>query len=77
MDKSIDLQFTMGEVTFLVQDMFDRVLPCLLPLGIVMFSYWLLGKKKVTSTTLIFILIGLGMLLGNLQTMLIFISSRF
>lgn len=72
-----DLQFTMGDVTFLVQDMLNNVLPCLLPLAIVMLSYRLLGKKKIDSTKLIFILIGLGMLLGNLQTMLSFVAGLF
>jgi len=67
----------MGKVTFLVQDMLDKVLPCLLPLGIVMLSYWLLGKKKIDSTKLIFILIGIGMVLGNLQTMLSFVGGLF
>lgn len=57
--------------------MLDKILPCLLPLGIVMLSYWLLGKKKVDSTKLIFILIGLGMILGNLQTMLTFVAGLF
>ena len=70
-----DIQFSMGEVTFMLQDMLDKVLPCLLPLGVVMFSYWLLGKKKVNSTGLIFILIALGMVLGNLQPMINYISS--
>lgn len=65
-----DLAFTFGEVTFALQDMFDKILPSMLPLGIVMLSYWLLGKKKVNSTKLIFILIALGMVLGNLQTVL-------
>lgn len=72
-----DLQFTMGEVTFLLQEMLDKILPCLLPLGIVMFSYWLLGKKKIDSTKLIFILIALGMVLGNLQNMLTFVAGIF
>ena len=72
-----DIQFAFGEVTFALQDMLDKILPCLLPLGIVMLSYWLLGKKKVDSTKLIFILIGLGMILGNLQTMLTFVAGLF
>ncbi len=42
-------------------------MPGLLPLSIVLFSYWLLGKKKMNSTKLIFVLIALGMLLGNLN----------
>lgn len=74
---STDLQFTMGEVTFKVQDMLDKILPCLLPLGIVLLSYWLLGKKKIDSTKLIFILIALGMVLGNLQSMLTFVVGIF
>lgn len=65
-----DLTFSFGEVTFSVQEMLDKILPCLLPLGIVIFSYWLLGKKRINSTRLIFILIALGMALGNLQTLL-------
>lgn len=74
---STNLTFTMGEVTFAVQDMLDKILPYMLPLGIVMLSYWLLGKKKVNSTRLIFILIALGMVLGNLQNMLTFVAGLF
>ena len=74
---STNLKFTMGEVTFALQDMLDKILPSLLPLGIVMLSYWLLGKKKVNSTKLIFILIALGMVLGNLQSMLTFVTGLF
>ncbi len=72
-----DLAFTMGEVTFALQDMLDKILPCMLPLGIVMLSYWLLGKKGINSTKLIFILIVLGMILGNLQGMLTVVAGLF
>lgn len=72
-----DIQFVMGEVTFALQDMLDKILPCLLPLAIVMFSYWLLGKKKINSTKLIFILLALGMVLGNLQNMLTALAGLF
>lgn len=71
-----DLTFTMGEVSFSLQEMLDKILPAMIPLGIVMFSYWLLGKKNMNSTKLIFILLGLGMLLGNLQNIFTFISSK-
>ena len=70
-----DITFKAGEVTFALQDMLDKILPCALPLGIVMLSYWLLGKKKVNSTRLIFILILLGMVLGNLQNIFNFIGG--
>lgn len=74
---STDLTFTMGEVNFALQDMLDKILPCMLPLGIVGLSYWLLGKKNVNSTRLIFILIALGMLLGNLQNIFTWIAGLF
>ena len=72
-----NLTFAFGEVTFALQDMFDKILPSLLPLAIVMLSYWLLGKKKVNSTRLIFILIILGMVLGNLQNVLTGLAGLF
>ena len=74
---STNLAFTMGDVTLAVQDMLDKIMPKMLPLGIVMLSYWLLGKKKVNSTKLIFILLGLGMILGNLQSMLTAAAGLF
>ena len=74
---STNLAFTMGDVTFAVQDMLDKIMPKMLPLGIVMLSYWLLGKKKINSTKLIFILLGLGMILGNLQSKLTAVAGLF
>ena len=74
---STNLAFTMGDVTFAVQDMLDKIMPKMLPLGIVMLSYWLLGKKKINSTKLIFILLGLGMILGHLQSMLTAVAGLF
>lgn len=72
-----DLAFQMGEVAFSIQEMLDKILPGLIPLAVVFFAYRLLGKKKVNSTGLIFILIALGMILGNLQNMLGFIVGLF
>lgn len=73
----LDLTYQMGEVTFSLQEMLDKILPGMVPLGIVMLSYWLLGKKKMNSTRLIFILILLGMVLGNLQSMLEWVGGLF
>ena len=73
----LDLTFTMGEVTLSVQENLDKILPCMIPLGIVMLSYWLLGKKNMNSTRLIFVLLGLGMILGNLQNMLNWLVALF
>ncbi|EKO5892560.1 PTS system mannose/fructose/sorbose family transporter subunit IID [Enterococcus faecium] len=71
----LDLTYKMGEVSLSVQEMLDKILPGLVPLGIVFLSYWLLGKKKMNSTRLIFVLILLGMVLGNLQAILTWISQ--
>lgn len=73
----LDLTYKMGKVTLSTQEMLDKILPGLVPLAIVFLSYWLLGKKKMNSTRLIFVLILLGMLLGNLQGILGWIGAFF
>lgn len=73
----LDLTYQMGEVSLSIQEMLDRILPSLIPLSIVLLSYWLLGKKKMNSTRLIFFLIALGMILGNLQVLLGFVGNLF
>lgn len=73
----LELSYKMGEVTMNVQEMLDKILPGLVPLAIVGLSYWLLGKKKMNSTRLIFVLIALGMILGNLQPMLNAVGNLF
>lgn len=73
----IDLTYKMGEVSLSVQEMLDKILPGLVPLGIVFLSYWLLGKKKMNSTRLIFVLIAIGMFLGNMQGIFGWIGSLF
>lgn len=72
---TLTLKYKMGKVTLDTQKMLDQILPGLLPLAIVLFSYWLLGKKKMNSNRLIFVLILLGMLLGNLQSILTWLGS--
>lgn len=53
-----------GDVALSLQTMLDRIMPGLLPLAIVLFSYWLLGKKNMTTTKLILILMVVGVLMG-------------
>lgn len=69
------LEFTVGKVTVSMQSFLDKIMPNLLPLTVVLFSYWLLGKKKMNSTRLIFVLILLGILLGNLNSITSMIAS--
>ncbi|WEV41180.1 PTS system mannose/fructose/sorbose family transporter subunit IID [Lactobacillus sp. ESL0684] len=73
----LDLTYKVGKVSMNVQDMLDQIMPGLLPLLIALFSYWILGKKKMTSTKLIFVLIALGLVLGNLQPICSFIANLF
>ena len=63
----LGIEIGAGEVAFSLQEMFDRILPRLLPLLLVLFSYWLLGKKKMTTTKLILILMVLGIGIGVLN----------
>ncbi len=74
---SLNLNFAFGDVTLSIQDMLNRILPGLIPLSITLLSYWLLGKKKMNSTRLIFFLIALGLVLGNLQTLVDALFSVF
>lgn len=71
----LDLTFKFGEVELILQEMFDKIMPALIPVAIVYASYKLLGKKKMNSTKLIIFLIGLGMILGNLQGMVNWLSA--
>lgn len=51
-----------------IQAMLDKIIPAALPLAIVLLSYWLLGKKKMTTVKLILILMVVGVLFGLLNT---------
>lgn len=47
-----------------LQDAFDRIMPGLLSVLIVALTYWLLGKKGMNSTKVLFVLLVLGMILN-------------
>ena len=51
-------------------DFIDVIMPGMWPLAIVLFAFWLLGKKWMNSTRLIIALFILGFFIGNLHTML-------
>lgn len=48
---------TIGDVTLNMQNYIDMILPKLLPAGIVGGVYWMLGKKNMTPTRAIFIVL--------------------
>lgn len=66
---SVVLEYTKGDVVLGMQDTLDAIMPGLVPLLIVLFSYWCLGKKHINSVRLIFILMGLGIVLSVLGVM--------
>ena len=57
---------SIGDVTMNMQNNLDMVLPKLLPAAIVDGVYWLLGKKNMTSTRAIFIVLILCVALSAL-----------
>ena len=61
------LEWQNGDVLFSLQDIADKIMPGLAPVAIVGFTYWLLGRKNMTSTKAIFVLMGLGIVLFNLK----------
>lgn len=64
---STKLEFQQGKVDIHVQEMIDNILPNLLPLAIVILSWYLMAKKGVSSIMMMLILLGVatgGVLLG-------------
>ncbi len=65
----VPVTFTIGESVTKLQDIFNKILPNLLPLLLVIVTFWALGLKKMNSTKMVWILIGfsiLGAFLGIL-----------
>lgn len=58
----IPYQFAIGETTSSIQDTLDKIMPNLLPLTITLGTYWALGKKKMTSTKMVWIIIALSII---------------
>ncbi|GIO19217.1 PTS fructose transporter subunit IID [Oceanobacillus oncorhynchi subsp. incaldanensis] len=60
-------EFQQGEVTLSIQELADQILPSLGPVLVVAVTYWMLGKKKLNSTRVVFILMALGIIAYNLK----------
>lgn len=63
---STPLQVGVGEDAIIVQDVLNQIMPGMLAIALVALCYWLLGKKNMNSTKLIFIILALGIVLGGL-----------
>lgn len=64
---NLNFEFSYGEVSLKLQSIADQIMPGLIPLLVVGFTYWLLGLKKMNSTRVIFVLITLGIVGYNLN----------
>lgn len=59
-----------GKIAISLQtDVLDKIMPAMLPVAIVAFTYWLLGRKKMNSTRVIFVLLILSIVLYNLHVL--------
>ena len=56
-----------GGVPLNVQDILNNICPKLVPAALVGFVYWLLGRKGMTSTKAIFIVLVIGIVFGALN----------
>ncbi|WP_077302607.1 PTS system mannose/fructose/sorbose family transporter subunit IID [Virgibacillus pantothenticus] len=65
---NVSVSFTpkIGELTIDIQNSLDMILPSLVPAVIVGCIYWLLGRKKMTSTKAIFIVLVVSIALSAL-----------
>lgn len=57
---NIPIEFSFGETVISLQEMLDGLCPGLLPLLLIYACYLLMTKREVKPTTLLFILMGLG-----------------
>ena len=57
---------SIGGVAINIQDILNNICPKLVPAALVGFVYWLLGKKGMTSTKAIFIVLVIGIVFGAL-----------
>ena len=60
---NVTASFTSGEVTVNGQEILDQIMPCMVPVIVVAFIYWLLGRKKMTSTKAIILVMVLSIVL--------------
>jgi len=57
--------FQSGEVTMELQGVLDQIIPALIPVLLVSLVYWLLGRKGMSSSKAILIIIGISLVLGG------------
>ena len=68
---ALDWHFMIGEVPLSIQEQLNKIMPGMMPLLLVFFCYWLLGKKKMTSTKVMLIISVIGIIVGNLAAVFV------
>ncbi|WP_460286083.1 PTS system mannose/fructose/sorbose family transporter subunit IID [Clostridium sp. CTA-7] len=63
---TIPYEFVAGDVVMKVQDVLNQIMPGLAHVGLAALCFWLLGRKKITSTKLIVFVMILSVVLFNL-----------
>lgn len=63
---NIALSWTVGDLTQNLGDLLDKIIPCFGNVVTTAVLYWALGKKKVKSSTLIWIVVIVALVLGAL-----------
>lgn len=62
----VPLVFTNNGVELVIQDVLDSIMPGLVPVLLVLVTYWMLGRKKMNSTVVIWIVLIASVILGAL-----------
>ncbi len=62
----VSYEFTTGDLVVSLQDNLDMIMPGLVPLIVVALTYWMLGRKNLNSTRVIFVLLIAGIVLHGL-----------
>lgn len=60
---NVTATFTIGEISVNGQEILDQIMPRLVPVLVVAFLYWLLGRKKMSSTKAILLVMVLSVVL--------------
>ncbi|AYW47268.1 PTS fructose transporter subunit IID [Tetragenococcus osmophilus] len=63
----VSFVYQSGEVELELQEILDQIMPALIPAALVGLVYWLLGRKKMSSTKAILLVMLLSILLYNLN----------
>ena len=63
---NVTATFVSGEISVNGQEILDQIMPCLIPAAVVAGVYWLLGRKKMSSTKAILIVMVLSIVLSAL-----------